>query len=99
MMSERLHQRSLTITLHAPFIDLCAGSPDPDIRAITRRRFEQMLEVVPIFKPKTVVCHLGYDLKRYLSFRSSKSASLKTSANLRPWVLFFLYRAIQSFTI
>jgi sugar phosphate isomerase/epimerase len=69
MMAERLHQRSLTITLHAPFVDLCAGSPDPDIRAITRRRFEQVLEVVPIFKPKTVVCHLGYDLKRYKSFR------------------------------
>lgn len=69
MMAERLHQRSLTITLHAPFVDLCAGSPDPDIRAITRRRFEQVLEVVPIFKPKTVVCHLGYDLKRYESFR------------------------------
>ena len=69
MMAKRLHQHSLTITLHAPFIDLCAGSPDPDIRAITRRRFEQLLEVVPIFQPKSVVCHLGYDLKRYGSFR------------------------------
>jgi sugar phosphate isomerase/epimerase len=69
MMAERLHQRALTITLHAPFIDLSAGSPDPDIRAITRRRFEQVMKVVPIFKPKTVVCHLGYDLKRYESFR------------------------------
>jgi sugar phosphate isomerase/epimerase len=85
MMAERLHQRFLTITLHAPFIDLCAGSPDPDIRAITRWRFEQVLEVVPIFKPKTVVCHLGYDLKRYKSFRDEWiENSLKTLKALRP---------------
>ena len=69
MMAKRLHQRPLTITLHAPFIDLSAGSLDPDIRAITHRRFEQVLEVVPIFKPKTVVCHLGYDQKRHIYFR------------------------------
>ena len=24
---------------------------------------------IPFFKPKTVVCHFGYDLKRYESFR------------------------------
>jgi sugar phosphate isomerase/epimerase len=68
-IAKQLHQHSLAITLHGPFIDLSAGSPDPDIRAITRRRFEQVLEVVPIFTPKTVVCHFGYDQKRHFYFR------------------------------
>jgi len=68
--SKRLHKRSLTVTLHAPFVDLSAGSLDPDIRALTRRRFEQVVGLVPIFKPKTVVCHLGYDWKRYGFFRN-----------------------------
>lgn len=70
-VAERLHACSLTITLHAPFVDLSPGSPDPGIRAMTQHRFEQMLRLVPIFKPKTVVCHLGYDWKRYAYFRDS----------------------------
>jgi sugar phosphate isomerase/epimerase len=59
------HKRSRTVTLHGPFIDLSAGSPDPAVRGVTRRRFEQLLELVPLFKPKSVVCHAGYDAKRY----------------------------------
>lgn len=68
-IADRLHQRGLSITLHAPFIDLSPGSPDPAVRALTRRRFEQMLELIPLFKPKTVVCHAAYDWKRYGAFR------------------------------
>lgn len=57
------------ITLHGPFIDLSAGSKDPRIREVTRQRLQQFLEIVPIFKPITVVCHAGYDAKRYAFFR------------------------------
>jgi len=64
-IAARLHQRGLTVTLHAPFLDLSPGSPDPAVLALTRRRFEQMLELVPLFKPKTVVCHAAYDWQRY----------------------------------
>jgi sugar phosphate isomerase/epimerase len=64
-IAERLHKHGLNITLHAPFLDLSPGSPEPAVRSITRHRFEQMLGLVPIFKPKTVVCHTGYDWKRY----------------------------------
>lgn len=70
-VAKRLHNRSLTITLHAPFVDLSPGSSDPGIRAVTQRRFEQVLRLLPIFKPKTVVCHLGYDWKRYAYFKDS----------------------------
>jgi len=67
----QLHERHLSITLHAPFVDLSPGSPDPSIEAVTRHRFEQMLKLLPIFKPKTVVCHAGYDWRRYLYIRDS----------------------------
>jgi len=57
------------ITLHGPFIDLSAGSKDPRIREVTRQRLSQILGLIPIFKPVTVVCHAGYDAKRYAFFR------------------------------
>ncbi|MFZ0132353.1 MAG: sugar phosphate isomerase/epimerase family protein [Desulfobacterales bacterium] len=64
-MAARIRDRGLTVTLHGPFVDLSAGSIDPRIRFVTRQRFEQLLELVPLFAPKTVVCHAGYEWKRY----------------------------------
>lgn len=64
-IAEQLHKYSRTVTLHGPFIDLSAGSPDPAVRKLTRRRLEQLLELVPLFSPISVVCHAGYDAKRY----------------------------------
>jgi sugar phosphate isomerase/epimerase len=64
-MAMALRKHHPTITFHAPFIDLSPGSDDPAIRNITRRRFEQMLELIPVFEPITVVAHAGYDAKRY----------------------------------
>jgi sugar phosphate isomerase/epimerase len=51
--------------LHGPFIDLSAGSLDPSVREATRHRFEQLLQLVAVFNPRAVVCHAGYDRKRY----------------------------------
>ena len=59
------HQHRRTITLHGPFIDLSPGSTDPAILGATRQRLEQMLSVIEIFTPATVVCHAGYDGTRY----------------------------------
>lgn len=70
-IAETLRRRDLTVTLHAPFVDLSAGSTDPAIRAATRRRFEQILDLVPLFKPRTVVAHAGYDWRRYEYFRKT----------------------------
>ena len=67
--AKRVHDAGLPITLHAPFVDLSPGSPDPHIRSVTRMRFEQILGLVKEFKPRTVVCHAGYDEKRYWYFR------------------------------
>ena len=64
-IGSELRKAGLSVTLHAPFMDLSPGSTDPAVRALTRQRFEQTLRVMEVLKPKTVVCHAGYDLKRY----------------------------------
>jgi sugar phosphate isomerase/epimerase len=70
-VADALQRHGLTVTLHAPFVDLSAGSTDPAIRAVTRRRFEELLELVPVFRPRTVVAHAGYDWQRYEYFRKT----------------------------
>jgi sugar phosphate isomerase/epimerase len=64
-MAIQLRRRGVTITLHGPFFDLSPGSVDPQVIGVTRRRFGQLLDLVPIFRPVTVVCHAGYEWKRY----------------------------------
>ena len=70
-IAERISQRGLSTTLHAPFIDLSPGSPDPAVRDLTRHRFQQMLPLIPVFQPRTVVCHMGWDEKRCWYYRES----------------------------
>ena len=68
------HKKSKTVTIHGPFIDLNAGSPDAAIRRVTRQRLEQLLELVPLFRPLSVVCHAGYETNHYAYFKESWSA-------------------------
>ena len=69
-IAKKLADHKLTVTLHGPFIDLSAGSTDPAVVALARNRFKQLLELVPLFNPKSVVCHAGYDWKRYGFFKA-----------------------------
>jgi sugar phosphate isomerase/epimerase len=64
-VAKKLHERGLSVTMHAPFTDLSPGSPDPAVRELTRHRFQQLMQLVPAFRPKTIVCHTGWDPKRY----------------------------------
>jgi len=68
-VAERLHDAGLSITFHAPFMDLSPGSPDPQVRDLTRKRLKQVVQLIPVFRPKTVVCHTGYDHRRYWPIR------------------------------
>ena len=68
-VSKELAAGNIRVTIHGPFADLSPGSADSEIRKLTVRRFEQLLSLIPLFKPKTVVCHAGYDWKRYVYFR------------------------------
>lgn len=53
------------ITVHGPFLDLSAGSPDPAVRAVTRHRIDQAIDAAGAFSCRTLVCHAGYDETRY----------------------------------
>lgn len=70
-IAREFRNKSRTVTLHGPFIDLNPGSPDPAVQRVTEQRFEQLLALVPLFKPKSVVCHAGYDAKRYEYFKDT----------------------------
>jgi sugar phosphate isomerase/epimerase len=60
-----IQNEGLTISLHAPFYDLAPGGMDKKILKATRERLQQLLDLIPIFEPVSVVCHTGYDRKRY----------------------------------
>ncbi|MFH1481019.1 MAG: sugar phosphate isomerase/epimerase [Pseudomonadota bacterium] len=68
-VAERILETGLSITMHAPFMDLSAGSPDREVRALTKHRFQQFVQLIPLFRPKAVVCHTGWDEKRYWALR------------------------------
>jgi sugar phosphate isomerase/epimerase len=75
-----LHNEDITISLHAPFYDLAPGGMDKKILKATRERLQQLFDLVPVFKPISVVCHTGYDRKRY---HEVEDAWLETS--LETW--------------
>jgi sugar phosphate isomerase/epimerase len=64
-VAQQIHQHRLRVTFHAPYMDLSPGSTDPAVLALTRRRFEQVLRLAVFFHPLRIVCHAGYDWKRY----------------------------------
>jgi sugar phosphate isomerase/epimerase len=64
----QLAHHNLTWTFHAPFIDLVPGGIDSKCREATRQRFEHVLRLAALVRPRTIVCHPGYDTWRYGDF-------------------------------
>jgi sugar phosphate isomerase/epimerase len=62
-------EQGRTVTLHGPFMDLAPGAVDDKIREVTARRLLETMELVPLFRPLSVVFHVGYDDRRYQGFR------------------------------
>ena len=66
-------------TLHGPFMDLAPGGIDEQIRAVTARRLQRTMELVPLFRSLSIVFHAGYDERRYHAHRAEwLSKSLAT---------------------
>jgi sugar phosphate isomerase/epimerase len=59
------HQEGLSITLHGPFYDLVPGGMDKKILKASRERLKEAFDLIPVFEPMSMVCHTGYDRKRY----------------------------------
>jgi sugar phosphate isomerase/epimerase len=64
-ISAVLHQEGVSITLHGPFYDLVPGGMDNKILQASRDRLKEAFDLIPIFEPMSIVCHTGYDRKRY----------------------------------
>ena len=66
-VADSLREAGLTITFHAPFMDLRPGAIDPRIRQATRDRLHQVFDLVSSFRPRSVVCHPSFDERYYVS--------------------------------
>jgi len=72
-------EQGRTVTFHGPFMDLAPGGVDECIRKATVTRLERTMELVGLFRPKSVVFHAGYDDSRYHAHRNEwLSGSLAT---------------------
>ena len=78
-MARLLEEQGRTITFHGPFMDLAPGGLDERVREVTARRLQRTMELVPVFRPQSVVFHAGYDERRYHAHRAEwLSGSLAT---------------------
>ena len=66
-VAETLIEAGLSITLHAPFMDLRPGAIDIRIRQASMSRLRQLFEIAPFFYPKSIVCHPSFDRRYYVS--------------------------------
>ena len=74
-----LHAHGLGCTLHAPFFDLAPGALDKEILRVTRAKLAAAFDLVEIFAPRRVVCHLGFeDNKHGYKEEPWRAASLET---------------------
>lgn len=60
-----LQQEGLLISLHGPFYDLAPGGMDKKILKATRERLKEAFDLIPVFEPLSIVCHTGYESRRY----------------------------------
>ncbi|GAM09198.1 putative protein [Geobacter sp. OR-1] len=59
--AKALQAGGILCTIHAPFMDLNPGSPEPLIRRATAHRFSQVMDAAEILRPVSMVFHPGYD--------------------------------------
>ncbi|HUH66556.1 MAG TPA: sugar phosphate isomerase/epimerase family protein [Syntrophales bacterium] len=69
-IADALLEAGLRISFHAPFMDLRPGAIDPEIRKASIARLGQVFDLVPYFRPVSVVCHASFDKRYYVSNES-----------------------------
>ena len=60
-IATKLKENGLGCTLHAPFFDLAPGALDKTILAATRTKLKRAFELIEIFEPKAIICHLNFE--------------------------------------
>ncbi|HEB49774.1 MAG TPA: sugar phosphate isomerase/epimerase, partial [Desulfobulbus sp.] len=61
----RLRDEGLACTLHAPFTDLAPGGREARIVEVSRDKLRRAFALIPVFRPRSIVCHLGYEPHRH----------------------------------
>jgi sugar phosphate isomerase/epimerase len=64
-VASRLHGAGLACTLHAPFFDLAPGGLDSRILLVSQEKLHRAFDLLPIFQPRSIVCHLGYEANKH----------------------------------
>jgi sugar phosphate isomerase/epimerase len=74
-----LQANKLSCTLHAPFFDLAPGALDPEILETSRKKLRKAFQLIKIFQPKSIVCHLNFEEnKQGYKWEEWKKAALET---------------------
>jgi sugar phosphate isomerase/epimerase len=89
-----LKDHKLSCTLHAPFFDLAPGALDPEILEASRRKLRKAFQLIEIFQPKSIVCHLNFEENK----QGYKWADWKNSA-LATWQELTQIAAKQNCTV
>jgi len=64
-VSRELAKAGLRCTLHAPFFDLAPGGLDEKILAASRAKLGKAFDLIEVFRPASVVCHLNYEENKH----------------------------------
>jgi sugar phosphate isomerase/epimerase len=64
-LAQTLASHGLSCTLHAPFHDLAPGGFEPEIIRISRKKLALAFDLLPVFKPRSIVCHLGFEIFKH----------------------------------
>ncbi len=54
-----------SLSIHAPFMDLSPGAVDSKVRAATLERFNHVLDISEVMRPRAIVFHSGYEKWKY----------------------------------
>jgi len=77
--AEFLKDHGLSCTLHGPFHDMLPGARDQFILQAVRDKLKRCFDLIEIFRPRSVVCHLGYlDSVHSYQFDQWLATSLET---------------------
>ncbi|PLX48235.1 MAG: hypothetical protein C0613_11655 [Desulfobulbaceae bacterium] len=64
-VAHRLRRAGLRCTLHAPFFELYPGSLDPYIRRLSCYKLQKAFDLIGVFEPLSIVCHLGFEANKH----------------------------------
>lgn len=64
-VAAQLHDNGLSCTMHAPFHDLTPGGFDPKFVELSRKKLQLAFELLHVFRPESIVCHLGYEPNKH----------------------------------